>query len=679
MKISIHSVQTRLLAAFALVTVTTLAAAGAGLFAFSSARSALTEVVEEAAPLSEATQALEATSGAITGELAAFARSRDRIDATSARSRLDSLVEQAHVASERMRTAGLGAERLAEVETALADLAQRVQEASGPVTERLDMRERRLQHTEEALSERARAAAGLESRLDEAEDPAQIETLLRTIMALNLIATQYAELDSAEDTAAVDAVENRFLDASDELFVNLAILGDTIGEEIRVPANAFLDHAEGEGNIFDSRRGEIEAGVEADFAVEEARMADAALGQIVGGAAALASERSSAAMSQGYAAITFGTVLMAIISVAAVAISGAIVFFYVSQNLLKRLTGISSAMTALAGGDTSREVDDAGHDEIAEMARAVEVFRENAIERHRLENESAAERAAREARAKSIEELVKGFEDASTRALQAVSGAAGEMEMAAHALTESSHGASQKTADASDAGSNAARNVDTVAAAAEEMTSSISEIAQQITRSNDIAQQAASRVSEANGDVKTLSEAAHKIDGVVRLINDIAEQTNLLALNATIEAARAGEAGKGFAVVASEVKTLASQTANATGSISEQINGIQSATEKAVSAIANIGQVIGEMTEISTAIAAAMEEQRAAASEITRSAQEAAGGTRKVAESIQGVDATVSETGQCAAQVNQAATSLNTEAEDLRQAVARFLDGVRAA
>ena len=679
MKISIHSVQTRLLAAFALVTVTTLAAAGAGLYSFSSARSALTGVVEEAAPLAESTQRLEATANAITGELAAFARSRDQVEATSAGARLDSLVEEARAATDQMEAAGLDAERLAEVESALADLAARVDEAAGPVNAKLEARDTRIAHVREALDERARAAAGLEAELDEAEDPAQIETLLRTIMALNLIATQYAELDGAQDVAAVEAVRDNFLDASDELFVNLAILGDAIGDEIRVPANAFLAHAEGETGIFDSRIAEIAANADADAAVEEARMADAVLAELVGAAATEASQHADAAMSKGYSAITFGTVLLAAISIAAVAISAAIAWFYVSGNLLKRLTAISDAMTALAGGDTSREVDDAGHDEIAGMARAVEVFRENAIERQRLESESEAERKAREARAKSIEELVAGFEEASSRALKAVSDAAGEMEMAAHALTESSQGASQKTADANEAGSTAAQNVDTVAAAAEEMTSSISEIAQQITRSNDIAQQAASRVAEANGDVKTLSEAAHKIDGVVRLINDIAEQTNLLALNATIEAARAGEAGKGFAVVASEVKTLASQTANATGSISEQISGIQSATEKAVAAIANIGQVIGEMTEISTAIAAAMEEQRAAASEITRSAQEAAGGTRKVAESIQGVDATVSETGQCAAQVNQAATSLNTEASDLREAVRRFLDGVRAA
>ncbi|WP_270374518.1 methyl-accepting chemotaxis protein [Marinicauda sp. Alg238-R41] len=679
MKISLHSVQTRLLAAFALVTVTTLAAAGAGLFSFAVARTAMTDLVEEAAPLAEATKSLEATSGAITGQLAAFARSRDQIEATSAEAQLNSLLADASAAVDRMEAAGLNPGDLAEIQTTLDDLAARVTDATGPVARKLEAREMRGEQTNAALRERQQAATGLETELDTAADPDEVESLLRAIMGLNLIATEYAELDAVTEAEAVDALENRYLDAADELFVNLAILGGSVSDEVRVTVNSFLERGEGETGLFDLARRELTASENADFAVEEARMAGAMMSQVVASVADVAQTRTDQAMASGNSAIAFGTVLIAIIAVVAVALSTAIAYFYVNNNLLKRLTGISRAMSALADGDTSREVDDSGRDEIAGMARSVEVFRENAIERQRLESETAAERQAREARAKSIEELVKGFDDASSRALNAVSEAANEMEMAANALTESSHGASQKTADANEAGSTAAQNVDTVAAAAEEMTSSISEIAQQISRSSDIAQQAASRVGEANHDVRTLSDAAHKIDGVVKLINDIAEQTNLLALNATIEAARAGEAGKGFAVVASEVKTLASQTASATGSISEQITGIQDATQKAVDAIANIGEVISEMNEISTAIAAAMEEQRAAASEITRSAQEAAGGTRRVAESIQGVDATVSETGQCAAQVNQAASSLNTEAEDLRGAVARFLDGVRAA
>ena len=112
-----------------------------------------------------------------------------------------------------------------------------------------------------------------------------------------------------------------------------------------------------------------------------------------------------------------------------------------------------------------------------------------------------------------------------------------------------------------------------------------------------------------NDRVSELSKAAGRIGDVVELINTIAEQTNLLALNATIEAARAGEAGRGFAVVASEVKALAEQTSKATDEISQQIQGIQSATQESVGAIREIGNTIGRMSEIASAIAAAVEEQ----------------------------------------------------------------------
>src|SRR6185437_16204677 len=152
-------------------------------------------------------------------------------------------------------------------------------------------------------------------------------------------------------------------------------------------------------------------------------------------------------------------------------------------------------------------------------------------------------------------------------------------------------------------------NVQTVAASAEEMTSSISEIGRQVTQAATIAKQAVADAQRTNGTVNTLAEAAQKIGQVVQLIQDIASQTNLLALNATIEAARAGEAGKGFAVVASEVKSLANQTAKATEEIAGQIAAIQGATGSVVTAIRGIGGTIGEMSEIATAIASAIEEQ----------------------------------------------------------------------
>lgn len=679
MTFSIHSVQTRLIAAFALVILLALVGITAGIFAFSGARGALDQVVEESAPRAAAAQRLEAASGAITGELAALARSGNSIDQQVSASRLSTLLEEAAAAVTGLREAGVAASRVDALTTALNELSAAVEAASGPVTEKLNAREARDAAMRDVFQSRIEASAALEATLDETEDEVAIESLLRANMALNLAVARIAELSAAASAGDVADIRDEFQFAADDLDINLMLLGDIVTDEIRTPVNALLARSEGSGDVFALRQRELAMAEEATMMVEEARFADAALSELVETTRDEALAEQEEASNAGVSAIGFGQSIMIVFAIAAVVAGAAITWLYISRSLLARLTHISTAMEILAGGEIGDALETDGKDEITGMARSVNVFRDNAIERQRLEAERSEGEAARAARTRAIEELIANFEDVSKRALGAVSDAAAEMESAATALDQSSRSASQTTAQVNASSGRAAENVDTVAAAAEEMTGSIAEIAQQISRSTEIAQDAANRVDQTNTDVAALNEAATKIGDIVSLINDIAEQTNLLALNATIEAARAGEAGKGFAVVASEVKTLAEQTGKATSSISDQINGIQGATGKAVDAIANIGEVISEMNNISAAIAAAMEEQRAAASEITRAAQDAASGSREVSQSIASVDAAASETGQCAAQVSAASSALNTESDGLEKAVSEFLKGVRAA
>jgi methyl-accepting chemotaxis protein len=184
---------------------------------------------------------------------------------------------------------------------------------------------------------------------------------------------------------------------------------------------------------------------------------------------------------------------------------------------------------------------------------------------------------------------------------------------------------------------------------------------------------------ETDVTVHSLADATQRIGQIVSLISEIAAQTNLLALNATIEAARAGDAGRGFAVVATEVKSLATQTAKATDDISKQIADIQRVATEAAQSMRRIGGTIGEVNDVAGSIAAAVEQQGAAAQEITRNTQEAAHRTVEVSENIGGVTAGADATGVAAADVRASSETLARQTEKLRLQVDDFLAKIRAA
>jgi methyl-accepting chemotaxis protein len=353
----------------------------------------------------------------------------------------------------------------------------------------------------------------------------------------------------------------------------------------------------------------------------------------------------------------------------------------VALGVVRPITRMTEVMERLAGGNLDIAIPALGRrDEIGAMAGAVQIFKDSAERVRALEAEQEQRALQNEQERKTtMEQVADGFDRAIGQIVQAVSTAASDIEHAAGGLTRSAEQTQQLSVSVAASSAQSSANAQSAAAASEEMASSVLEIGRQVQQAQEISRAAVRQAEQTNARIGDLSQSAIRIGEVVKLISAVAEQTNLLALNATIEAARAGEAGRGFAVVASEVKALAAQTAKATEDIGEQIAQMQSATHLSVSAILEIGQTIGQISEISSAIAAAVEEQGTATQEISRNVQQAAQGATEVAHSIGDVRRGAGETEAASSQVHTLAQSLMQESNHLGQSVAEFLAHVRSA
>ena len=298
----------------------------------------------------------------------------------------------------------------------------------------------------------------------------------------------------------------------------------------------------------------------------------------------------------------------------------------------------------------------------------------NAMTLHRR----AAEEAARVRRG-AIDAAIADFDGAISEVISAIKETSASLSETGSAMSQVADDTLNRMASASSASAGTTQRMEATVTATEELSGSIQEIGQQATNGLDIAQSAVADAERTQKVIGSLNEGAERIGSVVGTISAIAAQTNLLALNATIEAARAGDAGKGFAVVAAEVKTLANQTSRATEDISKQVAAIQEATKRSVEEISAIGRTIGKLTNVSTSIASAVQQQSMTTQSIAESIHTAAAHTARASAEINSVDVAVARGVRAVEEITKWTDQLSARAKDLETKVATFFKRVRAA
>lgn len=352
----------------------------------------------------------------------------------------------------------------------------------------------------------------------------------------------------------------------------------------------------------------------------------------------------------------------------------AVLAWRVARGIVVPLRAATVATAQIAAGNFSIAIPQTDRrDEVGVLARALETFRAQGVQNAKFAADAAQEQAERQRRHAAMERHTADFGASMSGGMGTLATAAATMRTTSGQVATAAAETREAALESSHSAARSAESLASVAAATEELATSVGEISRQVSHAASAASVAVGSVVTAEATIQSLSRAAGEIGAIVNMITEIAGRTNLLALNATIEAARAGDAGKGFSVVASEVKTLAGQTARATEGIGRQVSTIQAAVSDAVAAVRAVSGAVGDLNAISTAIASAVEEQGAATQEISAQVQAVSRQTEAMMAGLDRVAGVADRSTASGREVQQAAGNVAEVSDTLRKEVDFFL------
>ena len=704
-----RSIRVRLLGAFILVAGLTAVSAIVAGVALNSTKRSVQEVSLERFPQATMFGDLSNLTKQMGTTLMELELASDHSSREAAYQHFQATVQEAREIETKLGNFADQEQQFGDIPDAIEKISALAQQLNSAKITRLDARNLRMKLVGESESVQAELGSALETAIDGANE-ADVETLLRTGMAAGIVATGYLGLDRATTHEQVDAIQESFLEQSDEISINLAIMRANLDAAVKTQVDKFLAFGIIEDNVFTARKQELDALVTVKNAEIEANEVVASLIQkmrlAVDDVRGQAQESAQAAVARSQVFL----IGLAILALGSIAIAAAVGRFYVSQQLIARIVNLSSAMDSVSKGNLSVSINKTdANDELDEMAQALSVFRENAERVNKLNEEKAAE--AEKVEAMNKLQLAKAEQQANV--VQTLAGALKEVadgDLTSHiseafpeeykqlrsdfnasiaelkeallqigqkagSLQAGAGEMSQAASDLSDRTENQAATLETTASAVDQIAATVrqtaegaSEADRAVHSTEDDVAKGGEVVRQAVDAMAEIQSSSNQISQITGLIEDIAHQTNLLALNASVEAARAGDSGKGFAVVAQEVRALAQRSSEAAKEIKDLIAASAKQVQTGVALVNQTGQSLEAIVDHISGV-------KKIVTNIANGAKEQSLGLDEINSAMNQMDHVTQQNVAMVEESTAASRSMSEEATELVGLISRFKMG----